>query len=80
MHATISYYFVQKVNMNWAETSMHKKCMGLFPNVLQSMPAELKCSFQPDGGKRRSEFASPCERAIGRTMCLIGIHAYIVLV
>ena len=43
----------------------------IFPNVLQSMPAELKCMFQP---------ASPCARAYGCTLCLIGIHAYIELV
>ena len=83
MHATISYYLLQKVNMNWAETSVHKNALGcteIFSNVLQSMPTELKYSFQPDEGKKRNEFASPCVRANGCTLNLIGIHVYIELV
>lgn len=69
--------------MKRAETSVHKNALGcteIFPNVLQSMPAELKYSFQRDEGKRRNEFASPCVRANGCTLNLIGIHVYIELV
>ena len=83
MHATISYYLLQKVYMKRAEKSVHKNALGcteIFPNVLQSMPAELKYSFQRDEGKRLNEFASPYVRANGCTLNLIGIHVYIELV
>ena len=69
--------------MKRAETSVHKNALGcteIFPNVPQSMPAELKYSFQPDEGKRRNELASPCVRANGCTLNLIGIHVYIKIV
>jgi len=36
MHAAISYYFTQIVNMNEVETCMHNKCdkfMGLYGNL-----------------------------------------------
>ena len=32
MHAAISYYLTQVVDMNRVETRMHNKCIGLYGN------------------------------------------------